>query len=46
MEKEREKKDTPTFIIESKNPTVWANFTLGSNSVKGKAQPNILYKEI
>ena len=25
---------------------VWANFTLGSNSVKGKAQPNILYKEI
>ena len=26
--------------------TVWANFTLGSNSVKGKARPNILYEEI
>ena len=26
--------------------TVWANFALGSNSVKGKAQPNILYEEI
>ena len=25
---------------------VWANFTLGSNSVKGKARPNILYEEI
>ena len=23
---------------------VWANFTLGSNSVKGKARPNILYE--
>ena len=31
-----------TFII----VTVWANFTLGSNSVKGKARPNILYEEI
>ena len=26
--------------------TVWANFALGSNSVKGKARPNILYEEI
>ena len=25
---------------------VWANFTLGSNSVKGKARANILYEEI
>ena len=25
---------------------VWANFALGSNSVKGKARPNILYEEI
>ena len=26
--------------------TVWANFTLGFNSVKGKARPNILYEGI
>ena len=26
--------------------SVWANFALGSNSVKGKARPNILYEEI
>ena len=25
---------------------VWANFALGSNSVKGKDRPNILYEEI
>ena len=25
---------------------VWANFALGSNSVKGKARPNILYEGI
>ena len=25
---------------------VWANFALGSNSVKEKARPNILYEEI
>ena len=25
---------------------VWANFALGSNSVKGKARPNILCEEI
>ena len=24
--------------------SVWANFALGSNSVKGKARPNILYE--
>ena len=23
-------------------PIVWANFALGSNSVKGKARPNVL----
>ena len=27
-------------------PLVWVNIALGSNNVKGKAQPNILYKEI
>ena len=27
-------------------PTVWANFALGSNSVKEKARPNILYEGI
>ena len=26
--------------------TVWANFALGSNSVKGKARPNVLYEGI
>ena len=25
---------------------VWANFALGSNGVKGKARPNILYEGI
>ena len=30
--------------IETKYIVVWANFTLGSNSVKGKARPNILYE--
>ena len=25
---------------------VWANFALGSNSVKGKARPNVLYEGI
>ena len=32
--------------IKAKKNIVWANFALGSNSVKGKARPNILYEGI
>ena len=37
--------ETKLIYLKGYGP-VWANFTLGSNSVKGKARPNILYEEI